>query len=366
VPIMSTLKEIPWRPGETQVLATLETQDGNPSCADTRRLLSAMEERLQARGFKAVVAVELEFYVLDASTRDTGIPTPPTHLNVAGKAKDLQIYDLKVRDRIEPLIDRIESYAAALDIPITTSLMEFGPGQIEINLAHRNSAVQAADDAMMFKRLVDRAAFDEGMMATFMAKPYTETGGSGMHTHISLLDENNASVFDDSPQLQHATAGVLKHLPEMLAVFAPHMNSWRRLQPDSFAPSRLDWGYDHRGVAVRLPEHIGLGARLEQRVAGADANPYLVLTLLLAAVLDGISKGELPDTKALAAGEAQHAPRFTHDWITAVNDFSTSEFIADAVGEQFQTLFTAIKRHEAQKLMATVSDVDWKTYLPQL
>ena len=264
------------------------------------------------------------------------------------------------------MIDRIERYAEALDIPITTSLLEFGPGQIEINLAHRQSALQAADDAVQFKRLVDRAAFDEGFIATFMAKPYTECAGSGMHTHVSFVNEQGKSVFDGSDALVHSCAGVLNRLPEMLAVFAPHLNSWRRLQPESFAPTRLDWGYDHRGVAIRIPESIGNGARLEQRVAGADANPYLVLSLLLGAMLEGLDKGDPPKQPALEPGEPQSAPNFTHDWITAIHSFAASSYTADVLGEEFRTIYAKLKLHEAQKLMATVSDVDWKTYLPQL
>jgi len=186
-PALSTLNDVPWRTGEQHVLASLTHLDGSAHCADPRMVLKAMEDRVTASGYTAVVAVELEFYVFDASTRDTGIPVPPGCLNVAGDAKDLQIYDLRVRDRLEPLIDRIETYAAALNIPITTSLLEFGKGQVEINLSHRSSALQAADDAVLFKRLVDRAAYDEGMMASFMAKPYSDGGGSGMHTHISLV-----------------------------------------------------------------------------------------------------------------------------------------------------------------------------------
>jgi len=366
MPALHTLKAVPWRQGERQVLASLHRPDGSSSFADPRLMLQNVEDKLQAQGFKAVVAVELEFYVFDGTTRTTGIPVPPSCLHIAGEAKPLQLYDLRVRDRLEPLLDRIDRYAASLDIPITTSLMEFGPGQIEINLQHRCGAVKAADDAVLFKRLVDRAALEENLVASFMAKPYTEAGGSGMHTHVSLLNTHDEPVFSGSPKLQHATAGVLAHLPDMLAVFAPHLNSWRRLQPDSFAPTRQDWGYDHRGVAVRLPEQEGKAARLEQRVAGADANPYLVLSLLLSAVMDGIEKAALPNHPALLAGEKQQAPSFTHDWVQAINQFSSSEFVQTALGAEFQTVYAAIKRHEAQRLMATVSDVDWKTYLPQL
>jgi len=366
IPHLATLKETPWRPGELQVVSTVQQSDGTAYFADSRAMLNTLDEKLTQRGLTAVVAVELEFYVLDASIRNTGIPTPPGELNIAGQAKQLQLYDLRVRDRLEPLIDRIERYAEALDIPVTTSLLEFGPGQVEINLAHRHTALQAADDAAMFKRLVDRAAFDEGFATTFMAKPYTDAAGSGMHTHVSLINNAGESIFDGSDSLLHCCSGVIKRLPEMLAVFAPHLNSWRRLQPDSFAPTRLDWGYDHRGVAIRIPEVAGSGARLEQRVAGADANPYLVLSLLLGAMLDGLDEGKLPEQPELKPGEPPSALNFTHDWITAINAFADSAFISEVLGEKFKNNYTKLKRHEAQKLLATVTELDWKTYLPQL
>jgi len=369
IPLLSTLKEVPWRAsvdGTQQVLASLCHDDGTPSSYDPRAQLAAMDNKLKHSGLTAVVAVELEFYVMDASTHETAVPIPPRQLKLAGDAKELQLYDLRVRDRLEPLIDRIERYAKAMDIPVTTSLLEFGPGQVEINLAHRKTALAAADDAVMFKRLVDRAAFEEGFFTTFMAKPYTEAPGSGMHCHLSLIDEDGNAVFDGSDKLLHSCAGVLKHLPDMLVMFAPHMNSWRRLQPDSFAPTRLDWGYDHRGVAIRIPETNGKGARLEQRIAGADANPYHVLTLLIAAVMDGLKLGEMPSRAALAPGEPQSAPHFTHDWITAIESFQQSNFTKEAFGEDYQQLYAKIKRHEAAKLMAHVSNIDWQTYLPQL
>lgn len=366
VPLLNTLRQVPWREDEQQVIASLCHEDGSPSPYDPRAQLAAMDNKLKLRGLTAVVAVELEFYVMDASTHQTGIPTPPGQLQLAGDVKELQLYDLRVRDRLEPLIDRIERYAEALNIPVTTSLLEFGPGQVEINLAHRETALQAADDAVMFKRLVDRAAFDEGLFATFMAKPYTDAAGCGMHSHLSLINDEGQSLFDGSDKLLHGCAGVLEHLPDMLAMFAPHMNSWRRLQPDSFAPSRLDWGYDHRGVSIRIPEARGKGARLEQRVAGADANPFHVLTLFIAAVIDGLEQGKTPRCPALASGESQNAPNFTHDWVTAIEAFKHSDFTKTAFGEEYQQLYANIKRHEAAKLMAKVSNIDWHTYLPQL
>ncbi len=366
VPALNTLHEVPWRPGEQQVLTSLFTVNGEAHLADPRAILKRQDDKLRERGLTAVVAVELEFYVVDSSTRDTGVPVPPRALNMAGPPKDLQLYDLRVRDRLEPFIDRVERYAQAAAIPVTTSLLEFGPGQVEMNLSHRSTALQAADDAVLFKRLVYRAAEDEGLMATFMAKPYTEHAGSGMHTHMSLIDTHGHAVFDGSKQLQHGCAGVLKHLPASLAVMAPNLNSWRRLQPESFAPTRLDWGYDHRGVAIRIPETHGKAARIEQRVAGADANPYFVLTAMLAAIIDGLDTAEPPEHGPLQPGDTPNAESLSHDWLSSLATFESSTWAQDSFGQEFTTLYTKIKRHEAQKLQAMVTNVDWSTYLPQL
>jgi len=367
---LSTLKTQPWNPHSEHVLTSMHTQDGEPSFADPRAILNQVLSRFSARGLTPVVAVELEFYLLDSSTRDSGIPKTPAILQIAGAPNELQLYDSRCMDRIEPVLERIHDYARTLSIPAEATLAEFGPGQFEINLRHRDNALTAADDAVLFKRVVDRAALDSHLGATFMAKPYTEHGGSGMHVHVSLLDQQGNNVFDakdgEALTLQTAVAGLINSTDEAQAVLAPHANSYRRLQPDNFAPVRLDWGYDHRGVAVRLPVTSGPAARLEYRVAGADANPYLVLAVILSGIMRGLDDARPPSTAPLLAGDEPNARFLTHDWLTATERMAESDFMKAALGERYATIYTNIKRHEAQLINRQVTDCDWRTYLPRI
>lgn len=360
----------PWNPSHEQILCTLHKPDGTPSLYDVRGILQRNVDKLRAKNLNPVVAVELEFYLMDGLTRSTGKPTVPDRLNVALRPSDLQLYDMRVTDRISDVLQLIHEYAAAMGVPAETSLAEFGPGQFEINLKHQSDPVRAADHAVLFKQLVDRAAFSKGLVASFMAKPYTEHSGCGQHVHVSLLDEQGRNVFDrqsDSPDyLLHAVAGCLDHMEVCQLILAPHANSYRRLQPESFAPVRMDWGYDHRGVAVRLPETVGPAARLEHRVAGADANPYLVLAMLLGCVSTGIDNAREPSLEPLLPGQKPTGALLTHDWLTAIDRFEQSTWMQQLLGPEFCAVYSRIKRNEAQQFNRQVSDVDLATYLSRI
>ena len=359
----------PWNPAHAQVLTSLHELDGQTSEFDVRGVLMRELERWSALQLMPTVAIELEFYLFDASTRTSGVPRVPQQLSLAGKPQDLQLYDLRVMDQVSGFLDKVTSYSESLNIPAQAALAEFGPGQFEINLEHRSNPLQAADDAIIFKQLVDRAARDSGLYASFMAKPYAEHGGSGQHVHVSVIDENGDNIFnqEDRPtRLLQSVSGCLEHMEDCLLMFAPHGNSYRRLLPESFAPNRLDWGYDHRGVAVRLPETQGSNARLEHRVAGADANPYLVLASILGCVRHGLQAAKQPASKPLMPGDIPAATRLTHDWLTAIDAARHSSLLAELLGSRFVEKFTAIKEQEAIWFNGQVNAVDWNTYLTRV
>lgn len=374
----TTLKRQPWNPNGMQVLGSLHVADGHASDFDSRAVLQRQVAKFADRGWRAVVAIELEFYLLDASTRSSGRPAIPDCLRVAGEPADIQLCEPRAMDRVEGLVSRIHRYAAALDIPAETTLAEIGPGQFEINLCHRDDPLKAADEAMLFRRVIDRAAFDEDLLATFMAKPYTEHVGSGQHVHISVIDAGGNNLLDpgvtiagstDSPdpvRLRHAVAGLLDTLEDAQLLFAPNGNSYRRLQPGDFAPSRVDWGHDHRGVAVRLPETSGPGARLEHRVAGADANTYLVLAAVMGGVLQGLTCEREPESAPLLPGDRPSARHLTHDWIGAIDRAGSSAFLRELLGDRFLKTYVAIKRHEASQFNRQVTDSDWRACLPRV
>ena len=347
----------------------MNTMQGDALFCDPRTILARVLEQFTARGLTPVVAVELEFYLLDAPSVAAGVPAPPPQINVGGQIKPYQVYDMRVMDRIEPTLKLIHDYAKALNIPADASLSEIGPGQFEINLMHRDNVLQAADEAILFKRVVDRAAIATGMACTFMAKPYTEHTGNGLHVHVSLLDKAGNNIFDqnnNADNLLWAANGLLGTMKDSQALLAPHGNSYKRLQPDSYAPVQMSWGHDHRGVALRLPETQGKAARLEHRVAGADANPYLALAAILSGILYGLNKKTAPSLPALKAYDTSTAEFLHHDWLNAVTQFSESEFIKNSLGERYQTVFANVKRHEAIAINKTVNQLDWQTYLPRL
>lgn len=360
----------PWNNGSEQILCSIFSEKNISSHYDVRQILQRTVDALNVDGLYPTVAVELEFYLFDNSTITTGEPRVPQELNVAGEPSDLQLYDMRALDRVEAVLETIRQYASEMGIPAETALAEFGPGQFEINLKHQSNPVRAADHAVLFKQIVDRASFKHGLLSSFMAKPYTEHGGSGQHVHISMSDAAGKNVFDtqgDRPDaLLHAVNACITHMHESLLVFAPHANSYKRLQPDSFAPVQCNWGYDHRGVAVRLPEKTGAGARLEHRVAGADANPYLLLSTLLGSIHAGLKRAKLPDQKPVLPGDNSSAETLTHDWIRAIDNFDQSELLRSILGDEFCNTYVAIKRHEAATYNRQVSNIDLATYLTRV
>ncbi len=363
---------MPWGPeGSSQVLSTMHELTGEPSFMDPRAILAALLERFKARGLTPVVATELEFYVVDPDWRETGRPQPPKGLTWRGEPNGFQLYDMSAVDALDDYLQTVRTWAKVQGLPADATTAEFGPGQFEINLLHRPDALAAADDCIYLKRIAEQAARRHGLKSTCMAKPYGDHAGSGLHVHASLIDENGNNVLDakggEPVMLTSVVAGMLKTMREAQLIFAPFANSYRRFQPGSFAPVDIDWGFGHRGTAIRIPDKDGPAARIEHRVAGADANPYLLLTAILGGMLAGLD-ANLDPGPATEPGQAPPAGsgRLTHDFLTAVEDFSASAFIRETFGERYQKLYGDTKRKEAIAYLRTVSDFDYRTYLPRL
>jgi len=258
-PVPGTLRPVPWAASGqqvAQVLVEMDDETGEVAQFSPRFQLEKVLDRFRARGLTPVVATELEFYLYKPRDARDDAPEPPERSPLA------QNYDLEVLDRTQAILDDILDGAYAQGMAPDTLIAEYGPGQFEINFHHTDDALAAADDALFFRRLVRGTARRHGMSATFMAKPYADYPGNGMHAHISLIDEAGRNVFDDggpgpSALLKQAVAGTLATMADLQAIFAPHMNSYRRFQPASFAPHAPDWGIDNRAAAVRLPEVPG-------------------------------------------------------------------------------------------------------------
>ncbi|OCJ18475.1 glutamine synthetase [Rhizobium sp. AC44/96] len=366
-----SLVTMPWAPeGSMQVLATMHEFDGTPSFMDPRAILSSVLKRYEERGLTPVVATELEFYVVEQDWRDTGRPSPPSSLTYRGDPNGFQLYDMNAVDALDGYLQTVRSYAKAQGLPADATTAEFGPGQFEINLLHRPDALAAADDCIYLKRIVEQAARKHGLKSTCMAKPYSDHAGSGLHVHASVVDRDGRNILDakgeEPKKLKSVCAGMLRTMREAQLVFAPFANSYRRLQPDSFAPVDLTWGYGHRGTAIRIPDLNGPAARVEHRVAGADANPYLLLAAILGGMLLGLDNELDPGEETTPSHIPENTTRLTHDFLTAVEDFRGSPFIADIFGERYQRLYGDTKRKEAITFLRTVSDFDHRTYLSRL
>ena len=372
IPDRRSLAPMPWAPaGSKQVLSTMHELTGEPSFMDPRGLLAGILKRYEERGLTPVVATELEFYVVQDDWRETGRPQPPKSLMYRDQANGFQLYDMSAVDALDDYLQTVRAWATAQGLPADATTAEFGPGQFEINLLHRADALAAADDCIYLKRIAEQAARRHGMKSTCMAKPYADHAGSGLHVHASLLDRDGNNILDakggEPAKLKAVTAGMLKTMRDAQLVFAPFANSYRRFQPGSFAPVDIDWGFGHRGTAIRIPDKDGPAARIEHRVAGADANPYLLLTAILGGMLVGLDQSLEPGPatepgKDPPAGTA----KLTHDFLTAVEEFSVSPFIRDVFGERYQKLYGDTKRKEAIAHLRTVSDFDYRTYLPRI
>jgi len=368
-PIDGTLLPVPWGKHERYLLmATMTQPDGSPFLCEPRQLLGSVVQKLKDAGITAVAATELEFYLMDADSVARQRPQPPV---VNGKRmKDTEGYAIDELDGLEDFFADIRKTCETLDVPADTIISEIGPGQYEINLNHINDPLKAADHAILFKRLVKGTATKHGMAASFMAKPYMGESGNGFHVHFSMVDDQGNNIFDDGTDkgtdtLRHAIGGLMKAMPESMLVFAPHLNSYRRFQKGAHAPTFASWGYENRTVALRVPESPGVARRIEHRVSGADANPYLVLATILAGALHGISEKIEPNQAVEGDAYEAYDPNFAlpNTWEMATTALENSDLLKEILGEQFVRVFSAIKRQEQDTINAQISDVEYESYV---
>jgi glutamine synthetase len=367
-PVPRSLSRAPWLERPTaQVLGTMFELDGRPACADPRHVLARAVDRLGAAGLKPVVAVELEFYLLERD--DDGRLRPARGLLSSRRGKNIDAYGLGRLDDMSPLFDDLYAAARAQGLPVRTLMSEYAPGQFEITLEHRADALRSVDEAVLFKRAVRGVARRHGCIACFMAKPFAELAGTGMHLHASLADADGRNAFASedpagTPLLRHAIGGLRSTLADGMAVFAPHANSYRRFRAMSYAPVAPTWGVNNRSVSLRIPAGPPASRHVEHRVAGADANPYLVAALVLAAMQRGIEERIDPGPPVTGNGyeQAPSGELPTH-WQAALEKAAESEFLSWALGPEFLKVFLAIKRRECDKFGALVSDRDYEWYL---
>jgi glutamine synthetase len=366
-PVAESLKPMPWSSEPAaQYIAYVCDRDATPHYADPRNLLARMAARLGELGFTAVGAVELEFFLVDREGALAGRPQAPSSPISGFQARHYQAYSLQDLDDFAPFFADLYANAAALDLPARTLISEYAPGQMEIVLHHRSDILQAADESIMLKRLVKAVAEKHGFFATFMAKPYAQWTGCGMHVHVSLQDASGANVFaaarpQENRLLLHALGGLTATMADATLLFAPNANSYRRFRRNSYAPVSISWGIDNRTVSLRIPAGHPHSCHIEHRPAGADANPYLVLASVLAGIHHGITRKLDPGPPVTGNGYEQPSRKIPSHWTGAIESLRRSEVLKAYFGQAFVDCFCTIKEVEADRFNAepTSRDFDW-------
>ncbi len=363
------LVPVPWADHNTgQFLMTMVEEDGSPFYAEPRNVLAGVAARLAALGCTPVIACELEFYLLDPRPDADGRPRPPPD-PVTGRPQGTnQVYGMDELASRADLIADIQAAAEAQGVPADTAVTEYSPGQYEVNLRHVADPLAAADHGVLLKRIVRGVARAHGLDATFMAKPYGDQAGCGLHLHVSLVDKYGDNLFSPqaaggSQRLHHAIGGLRATLADGMAVFAPNANSYRRFQVGSYAPLAPTWGRNNRTVALRIPGGSDAATRIEHRVAGADANPYLAIAAVLAGIHHGLVTEADPGPPITGNAYDQVPPSLPVRWPEALDRFAASTILADYFSQRFIDHYLVCKRAELAKFEAHVSDLDFAWYL---
>jgi len=358
------LKPAPWSAAPTeQVQVMMGEADGSAFHADARQLLINARERALAMGFTPVAAIELEFYLLSKDFDDLGRPLPPKSALTGKRIRDGRVYAMGELDANAAFLTDLYAACDAQGLPLDAAVIEAGPSQFEVNLKHQPDIVTAADQAIWLRRAIRGVAAKHGLAASFMAKPFGDLPGNGLHAHMSFLDRDGANAFAQSRVLDHAIGGLIATMQEAMILFAPHLNSWRRFQVGSHAPTRATWGRENRTASLRIPTDSPANTRFEHRVAGADANPYLVLAAILSGALHGIEQGLAPPAALTGNAYESDAPRLDIGWRAALAAFEDGPVLKAAFGPLFARVYAAIKRQEMRAADRRVTDFEYDSYL---
>lgn len=374
-PVPGTLKPVPWAKRPTgQVLGFMTGDDGAPHYADPRAILGAAMAKLGEMGLTAHVAVELEFYLLDQKPGRDGRPQPAFSEESGYRQSTTQVAGMEELYDFEAFLAEVERTCAVQGIPAEAASKEYAPGQYEINLHYVGDALTACDHAVMLKRAIKAVARGHGMVASFMAKPFEERAGSGMHAHVSLYDKAGGNVFATGKRteingmavgekLLHAVGGLIETLAESMAIFAPNANSYRRFQPGLFVPVSPSWGVNNRSAGLRVPPSDDQAMRIEHRNAGADANPYLAVAAILAGIHHGLAGKIAPPPASDGEKDPDGLPDLPLNWFTALDRFRDGAVLRGCFGEKYHGLYEACRRFECETYNARIQPLDYEWYM---
>jgi glutamine synthetase len=358
-PDMSTASAAPWTADWTiQVIHDAFDREGTPIPCSPRNVLRRVVAMYHERGWKPVVAPEMEFFLV-ARNLDPAQAIKPMMGRSGRPAAARQAYSMTAVDEFGPVIDDIYDFAEAQGFEIDGITQEGGAGQLEINLRH-GDPVKLADEVFYFKRLIREAALKHDCFATFMAKPIEDEPGSAMHIHHSILDMETGRNLFAGPQggetdlFFHFIGGLQKHLPSAIAVMAPYVNSDRRYVRDHAAPINLAWGRDNRTTGIRVPLSGPDSRRVENRMAGMDCNPYLGIAASLACGLLGIMREEWPD-KQFKGDAYSGEPDIPNVMGDALDLFEEAKDLHAILGPDFARVYAIVKRTEYEEFLQVIS-----------
>ena len=340
------------------------TDDDENFLGDARHTLNKTLNGYKEKGWTVTAATEMEFYLVNAWNDSLKPPINPKTNNQLICADVLSTQDL---NDFEVILSEIQEACLEAGIDFESITSESGCGQFEVTLKHRN-ALLAADDALFLKIITKGVAIKHGLTATFMAKPYLDQPGNGMHVHFSILDNNGQNIFSNggnsgSKFLKNAIGGCISAMKASTLIFAPFENSYERLTPRAHAPTGISWAYENRTAAIRIPMGSPSSKRIEHRVAGGDANPYLLFTAILGAALNGIEYQM--DAPKPIQGDAYslNLPQLAKNWINAIELFENDHAIKNIFPESLVANLVLTKKQEFEQLDKITSADKWKYYI---
>ena len=367
VPVPGTVCLAPWtRMPTAQVVCEMrDMRSRERFWFDPRMILSQVADRCRGAGLHPVVACELEFYLIDPRRRADGTIALAACGPNADPPRRAQNLSMDAIESNAAFLERVEAAAAAQRVPVCGAVAEYGIGQFEINLRHVADPLLAADHAVLLKRIVKGVAQAAGAQATFMAKPFLDQPGNGLHLHVSITDENGVNRFGTvggETLLRQAVAGMQALMYDSVGLFAPNLNSHRRFL-GQFVPRSRDWGENNRSVAFRIPASNPEGRRIEHRVAGADASPHLALAAVLAAILHGVENGLEPTAPAQGRAVGGGADEFPDDLFAALDRMRDSPALGRYLSPRFLDAYRELKRREHAALLRDVLPREYDFYL---
>ena len=358
IPDQSTCRLVPWYSEPTaQIIHDATNTDGEQVAFAPRAVLKNVLGLFDKAGLEPVIAPELEFFLVEQSAdANNPLVTPTGRSGRAEKAK--QAYGIDAVNEFDPLFEEIYDHCDVQGLDVDTLSHESGAAQMEINFNH-GDALELADQAFLFKRTVRQTALNHNVHATFMAKPMQDQPGSSMHIHSSIKNKKtgkNIFVNDDgsdSDAFYYALAGMQRYLVGAMALMAPYVNSYRRRTGAEDSPANLAWGVDNRTVGLRVPFGEQAHRRIENRIPGADANPYLAIAATLAAIWLGLQEDRRPTKPRNVSGEGLETLPKNLD--VALDVLEKAKALHPVLGEEFVKLFVEVKRTEADEFLEVIS-----------